>query len=1167
MENKGQWPGHVNYRSTVAGGHIWLEQYGILYQFNNYEEFHHAGLKSENSAEPKVVQDLLFAHFVGANESFSKNQTDQTTEYYNFFLGNNSTAWANRVYGYYEVEYLDLYNNIDLKFYEKEGQLKYEYLVRPGGDPADIQVQYYGEDKIKKSDNGSIVIETKLGQIIEEKPYVYQIKNGRIVEIECEFKLTKDVLSFELGRYDKSLDLIIDPVLIFATYSGSMTDNFGMTGTYDYDGNGYSGGTIYGNAYPVPFAGAYNTTSNFSYIENPNPFPVGYGITDVFISKYSADGTTMIWTNFLGGGNETDGTETVHSLICDTSNNVYLYGATSSPDFPMQNAYQAAHAGGTPGGNFLQNGVYYTNQGTDIYISKLSSDGTQLLGSTYVGGSGNDGVNYNVTAYANNYSSASWYDSLTSNYGDQFRGEIMLDSVFNVIVASSTRSTDFPVLNSFQPANAGQQDGVLFKLSNNLSSLLWSTYFGGSQNDASYSVKIDSSNNIILSGGTASSDLPNTAGALYTTYQGGKADGYVAKITPDGSTIIRTTYFGTSLYDQTYFVEIDRWDNIYVYGQTSGNIPIINAAYSNPNSGQFIAKLNPNLSSIIYSTRIGNGDGNPDISPSAFLVDVCSNVYISGWGANILIPGSPLNGMPTSPDALQPTNGDGFNFYLFVLERDAQSMLYGSYLGGGTSHEHVDGGTSRFDKYGIIYQSVCGGCWGNSDFPTTPGAWSSQNLDGNGCNNLLFKFNFEIVPIADFQISQLEGCAPLTLDLNNESNDTVNSIWSFPPEAVILSGGANPQILFTDPGTYNIYLSITDTICNLTDTAVKVVTVYEALQLSIPDDTIICASGAFDLTANSYGTATGFIWDDDPDFSSPLATGMDSVISVSPAVETTYYITATNGWPLCDIVDSVQVLFVDGAVQVMDDTTICPGSDAFLHAENLVPSVNMTFDWSPNSALISESGNTAVAGPDSTMYFYVTATTDLGCSFTDSVLVTILNFDPSLIYATATPDTVPEGGTSLLEAFPVGGYTYLWSPTGGLSNPTGQSTAAVGIEGTTTYDVTVSKGSCSAKTSVTVVTYEFVCGDVYIYVPNAFSPNGDFVNDVMFVRGLNLEEIDFKIFDRWGELVFETTDQSVGWDGTFKGEKLDPDVYVYHLRVTCFDGQENLVKGNITLMR
>ncbi|MBP9084053.1 MAG: hypothetical protein KBH11_13310, partial [Bacteroidia bacterium] len=984
LENKGQWPEGVLYKTDLNGGKIWLEKGGVLYQFidaSGPERIHHEHSGSES--DTTIYQHLLYAEFVNSNPEPTTSHKFQSSEYYNFFLGNDPKKWASKVYGYSHITYHDLYSGIDLLYLEKDGDLKYEYHVSPSADPGQIKVRYYGQDKIKLTKDGHLNIETSIGKLIEEKPYAYQIKNGKIVEIACSFILSENnEVTYQLGNYDKSLELIIDPVLIFATYSGSITDNFGMTATYANNGMAYSGGTVYGNGYPAPLTTAYNTNANFPWATNPTVWPDPdpyYGVTDVFVSKYSSDGSTMIWTNFMGGGNEFAGTETVHSLICDTGNNLYMYGATSSTDFPIVNGFQPIHAGGVAGSNYYYNGVYYGNQGTDIYVAKLSEDGTTLIGSTYVGGSANDGINYRTGGGI--YSGPASYDSLTSNYGDQFRGEIMLDSMNNILIASSTRSTDFPVLNSFQSTIGGQQDGVVFKLSSDFSSLIWSSYFGGSQNDACYSVKIDSSYNILIAGGTSSSNLSATTGALNPLYQGGKSDGFVAKISADGSTLIRTSYIGTSVYDQAIFVEIDRWDNVYLVGNTNGNMPVINALYSNPNSGQFIIKLQPDLSAIIYSTIFGSGLGDPDISPSAFLVDVCGNVYVSGWGEHLVQsdpPADSLKNMPVTPDGFQLAPQDGFDFYLFVLERDAQSMLYGSYLGDVSAHEHVDGGTSRFDKFGVVYQSVCGGCGGSSTFPTTPGAWSNQNLSPN-CNNIIFKFDFEIVPVADFEISQLEGCAPLVLDLANESTDTTNSVWSFPPEAVVLSGGANPTILFTDPGTYNIYLSITDTICNLTDTAVKVVTVYDALYLEIPTDTIICDLGSFDLIANSFGTATSFIWDDNSDFSSPLATGMDSSITVSPGTQTTYYISASNGWPLCDIIDSVQVYFVDGAVEVMNDTTICGGFDVILHAENLVPSVNMTFDWSPNSEIDLELGNVAVASPNSTMYFYVTATTDLGC--------------------------------------------------------------------------------------------------------------------------------------------------------------------------------------------
>jgi gliding motility-associated-like protein len=268
---------------------------------------------------------------------------------------------------------------------------------------------------------------------------------------------------------------------------------------------------------------------------------------------------------------------------------------------------------------------------------------------------------------------------------------------------------------------------------------------------------------------------------------------------------------------------------------------------------------------------------------------------------------------------------------------------------------------------------------------------------------------------------------------------------------------------------------------------------------------------------------------------------------------------------LCDLIDSVTIKFLEAAIQVFGDTTICLSDTALLFAENLFPDLVVDFDWSPDAHILSEVAGYATALPPNSMWFYLTAETDLGCTLYDSVWVEVKEIDPSTIYATATPDIVPEGGPTVLEAFPTG-YSYTWTPIEGVENPNARVTGAV-VDNTKTYTVTLTDGVCTASTNVLVTTYEFVCGDVYVFVPNAFSPNGDGQNDLLFVRGQNLTEIQFKVFDRWGELVFETTDQLVGWDGSFKGKPVDPDVYVYHLQVICFDGQENLIKGNITVLK
>jgi len=209
--------------------------------------------------------------------------------------------------------------------------LKYEFHVRPDAEPTQILLEYDGQEKIYVNRKGDLIVKTALGEIVEQKPYAYQIINGRIKEVKCEFVVEDNKVHFDLGKYSKYADLIIDPILIFATYSGSVTDNFGMTATYGNDGTAYSGGMIYGNAYPTPDPLAYNTTSSFTTATNAT-----YGITDAFVSKYSSDGTTMLWTTFIGGGTGIEGTETAQSMICDKFNNLYLYGTTSSLDFPFK---------------------------------------------------------------------------------------------------------------------------------------------------------------------------------------------------------------------------------------------------------------------------------------------------------------------------------------------------------------------------------------------------------------------------------------------------------------------------------------------------------------------------------------------------------------------------------------------------------------------------------------------------------------------------------------------------------------------------------------------------------------------------------------------------------------------------------------------------------------
>ena len=373
IENKGQWDEDVLFKTKFLGGNLWVEQGKMMFHIQDFSllQAYHANPKSGVDVS-KHNQTLLHLNFPGANKVTSIQKEHKTDVYYNYFIGNDRSKWASEVHGYGEAILEDFYDGIDLKLLEQREELKYEFHVDAGVDPSVISLDYAGHKSIRIEKNGDLTITTDLGDIIEKKPYAYQIVNGRIKEVDCEFVLNGKRVEFKLGDYSAYAPLIIDPVLVFATYCGSVTDNFGMTATYGYDATAYSAGIVYGNAYPTPDPLAYDVTSNFTV---PN---VGVTTTDAFISKYSADGTTMLWTTFIGGGDDTQGTETAHSLICDRFNNVYLFGVTSSSDFPIQGGVQSSFGGGVAL-NINFNGTDFHNDGTDIYVAKFSSNGQTLM--------------------------------------------------------------------------------------------------------------------------------------------------------------------------------------------------------------------------------------------------------------------------------------------------------------------------------------------------------------------------------------------------------------------------------------------------------------------------------------------------------------------------------------------------------------------------------------------------------------------------------------------------------------------------------------------------------------------------------------------------------------------------------------------------------------------
>ena len=1099
-ENNGQWPENVLYRSLFPGGALFVEKDAFTYLLYQGGPLAHHGHDPEEQAEPFKAHAYRVT-FEGATEPWGEGLNTQP-HYENYFLGSDPNKWGSRCAVHGEVLLHDIYPGIDLRFDGSKG-LKYEFVVAPGVDPSVIRLLFQGQDGVSLQ-NDRLVVNTTAGTVEEERPFAYRnMREGNPCRMRtwrepvgCDFQLDNDELSFAVQR--QAHELVIDPSLTFGSYSGSIADNFGFTATYDEDGALYGGGIVFGTDYPTTL-GVLDASFNGSNI-------------DIGISKWSPDGTVLEWSTYLGGSNN----ETPHSLVVNSANELYVLAVTGSSDFPTTpGSADGSFNGGTTiplaGGfvNLAGGEGYGFDFGTDITIAHLSADATVLLGGTFVGGSGNDGLNQGA--------------QLVHNYGDHFRGEIALDAQERPLVASSTQSSDAPTSSAAVQSSfgGGDLDAYLFRLSADLTSLEYATFCGGSGGDSGYGVQVSSAGDIYLTGGTSSSDLP-MVGTPFNPSYGGSTDGFIMRYSDSGQSLA-STYIGTSDYDQCFFVQLDTQDDVYVVGQTHGAYPVTPGKYTNAGSSQFIHKLATDLSSGTWSTVIGNGNGNEDISPSAFLVSDCGQIYFSGWGGTVnsfvLAAASTTTGLPLTADAFQSTT-DGSDFYLMVLEPEAIALNYATFFGG-LSSEHVDGGTSRFDKNGNVYQAVCAGCQGQQDFPTTPGAWSNTNNSFN-CNLGVFKFNLS-QPVAEISIDGPNFvCLPNGAEFINSSLGGTDYFWDFGDSTTATE--FEPDHTWTEAGTYTVTMILSDdSDCVPNDTATIIVDVLEPGVASIDSVGPVCDGGTVQLQAHGGDT---FVWFPSAGLSNasiadPVAT-LDNAITYSVAVSgacgsdtasidlvigvptgeagpdtltctgvpvpitaaggATYLWSPTaslddptaqspNASPLDTTEYIVQITTAEGCVSqdtltvnvqfgvpdpVTGDTAVCLGASVPLHVEG-----GDQYEWQAAPGIFSLFTPDPEVSPIADQYYFVLVSNTCGTAI-DSAFV-----DVQQVMADAWPDTTVCPGETV-KLFATGGLFYSWSPTTALSDPDSSITFAAPLA-PVTYIVTATNAlGCEGTATATV---------------------------------------------------------------------------------------------------
>ncbi|CAA9479125.1 MAG: CBM44, partial [uncultured Segetibacter sp.] len=1155
VENKGQWNESVKFKGLMNNGSFFLQQQGFRVLQSKAEDLqqlavfhgaspHTAHNTASRSVIPAKAKDAITVHshvydvqFVNAATPVIVPDKPLST-YNNYFIGNDPSKWKGNCRIYQAVTYQNMYPGIDVRYYTSEGHLKYDIIVHPGANLSQLAMKYDGVDGLQVK-NEQLVIKTSVSEIRELAPYAYQVVGGIKKEIGCRFKAAGKTVQFSIDNYSKSAALIIDPTLVFSTFTGSTADNWGYTATYGPDGSFYAGGIVLGGEGFPTSPGAFSST----YI-NGQSDEEGIGSYDMGIMKFSPNGNNREYATFIGGKIN----EQPQSLVVTSEGDLVIAGRTDSPDYPA-----TINIG--PGGDF------------DIVLTKLNATGTALIGSLKIGDEGRDGVNIKPKY------PASAGESIRRNYGDDARSEVILDNAGNILLASNTQSGNFPVTpGAFQKTLGGKQDGVIIKVSPDLSNILFSTLLGGTGNDAAFVLAINpTDNNIYVGGNTDGTDLPgDKTNVLQPTSQGGQTEGFISILNPNGSALLKTSYIGTEGNDMLYGVQFDKFSFPYIMGTTTSDTwPVINAPFSQSKGKQFIAKLKPDLSGYEYSTVFGSGSKQPNISPVAFLVDRCENVYVSGWGGGQVskeYPNSGTTGLTVTPDAIQSTT-DNTDFYFFVLERNAVGQLYGSFLGqSGGFGEHVDGGTSRFDRNGVIYQALCANCGRDVTFPTTPGVWSPINGSPE-CNLAAVKIAFNLAGVIgsvrsaiDGVVRDTSGCVPLTVDFTDTIGLGKRYVWNF--------GDGSAEVETTVPtishtynviGDYQVRLTSIDSAkCNIADSAytnIRVRTDKVVLAFT-PEKLLPCESANYRFTNNSYVTPSGkqftntsFTWYFGDNLA-PVVAGNNVVTHAFPGVGVYNVKLVLTDTTFCNAPDSIEIpLRIASNLKALFQTpkSGCAPYNAIF--EN-VSEGGQQFYWDFGDGTTStETSPVHLYSMPGTYTVRLRAVDSGTCNIIDSTAAAIVVSSKPKASYTFAPNPPKENTPVDFLNNSIEATRYLWQFGDGETLSTASQESVQHI-----YNLTGSFNSCLIALN-NFGCQDTTCQDIVaritpvIDVPNAFTPNGDGINDKVFVRGFGIIKSSWRIYNRWGNLVFETNDRTQGWDGTYKGSTQPKEVYHYVLAV------------------
>ncbi len=1181
IENKGQLPDSILFDCPTKNGHFYFMKNGFIVSktqpLPSHKSFHQEQIDSNARRTGKTENDLSIVKGHNYQIRFDHYNLGSTLRpqrliatRFNYILNTVEKEITASCAAYQTLVYENVYAGIDVRFFVHNQQLKYDIVVHPNGNIKDFSFGYSGVENMRIHQH-KLVYETSLETIEEDIPESFlHDGEGKKEMVKVRYALDKNVVRFQIKNYAKNKTLTIDPTLVFASFSGSPIDNWGFTSTYGADGSFYLGGIVFASGYntsigafQLSFGGGARGSSSFV----PSTGLGGSFPTDAVIMKFNATGTEVLYATYLGG----QGDELPNSLIEDSKGNLLILGRTSSgTNFPRQNRSSYGSLGST-----------------DIFITKLNVNGSAVVKSWLIGGSGADGVNVFVSYISQRQTETNRF------YSDMSRGEIILDEQDNIYVLSQTQSANFPTFAAFQNTfGGGTQDAAFVKISPDMNTILCSSFLGGNRTDAGFVLNYNKQNNMIyLAGTTMSANFPGDKTGVLQSTLSGPTDGFVSRISNTNYTLEKTTFIGTPSNDYLYGIRSDKNGNIYIMGVTEGNWNVVNSAYNIGYGKQFIAKLPADLDTYIYTTRFGTNSIDPNISPVAFAVDRCENLYIAGFGQTHLSERSlyrvaGTTGLPVSADAIKKTT-DGGDFYFIVFEKNANRILYSTFYGitTNTFGDHVDGGTSRFDPNGVIYQAICASCSVNSRYPTTPGViFPSKGAPIEECNMLGVKIDFNLSGVvaslnSEFLAfpSAVKACFNSTILFVDTKEQGERYEWNFDDGTGNITTTV-PKInhAFARPGRYNVRLvSFRASTCNGSDTSFRVMTITEnkvQSKMSLARDSTRCDVLKVNFKNLSAMTENTNI--EDSLFKWNYGDGTQEILPKKNhpthiyAKGGQYTVTLTVVSQFCNESQAISTIFL------LTPTTTAAFS--FPHGACLKQNVTVNntsvgadeYFWYVDGNLFSKEQSPTFLFIQQKPYIIQLKTVNsFSCNKIDSMSLTIIPLLPpqsnfSVVYESSEQNLIPKFINQSTNA-----TLYTWNFGDSTSIVTTQKDTLLYhfYKNSTTYlaCLTAHNQNCFHQTCKNIS----IALTPTVLSPNAFTPNGDGINDKFFVRVIGGTFVQKKIYNRWGQLVFETTKENEAWDGTYLGKLQAPDAYNFVVEYQTETGQVNYYKGSITLIQ